>query len=141
MSTSTDWHAAFPTPTATPDLISAEDLAVIIREKQIMKDYIVVDVRRTDFEDASIVGCLNLPAHSFYPTLSTILAVLGEVPEVVFHCNSCKTGSRGQRAAGWYQDALNASGGGAKSRALVLDGGIRRWIEVYGQNESLTKKL
>ncbi|KAJ6609701.1 hypothetical protein B0H10DRAFT_2193759 [Mycena sp. CBHHK59/15] len=75
-----DWHSAFPVPVAEPRFITPEELAVIIREKEIVKDYLVVDVRRTDFEDASIVGCLNLPAHSFFPTLPAILALLSSVP-------------------------------------------------------------
>ncbi|KAF7350511.1 Rhodanese-like protein [Mycena venus] len=105
-----------------------------------MKDYIVVDVRRTDFEDASIAGCLNLPAHSFYPTLSTIVALLASVPLVIFHCNSCKPGGRGPRTAGWYQDACNAQGAGT-SRAVVLEGGIKAWVEAFGEDANLTKKL
>ncbi|KAJ7437378.1 Rhodanese-like domain-containing protein [Mycena galericulata] len=136
----TVWHAAFPSPTSTPDSITPTDLAAIIREKQIMKDYIVVDVRRTDFEGTAIAGCLNLPAHSFYPTLSTIVALLASVPLVIFHCNSCKPGGRGPRTAGWYQDAVNATGNGA-SRGVFLDGGIKAWVEAFGEDENLTKKL
>ncbi|KAJ7910688.1 hypothetical protein B0H13DRAFT_2011927 [Mycena leptocephala] len=130
---SSDWHAAFPNPTANPGSISPDDLAVLIREKELVKDYLVVDVRRTDFEGASIAGCLNLPAHSFYPTLSTIVTLLASVPLVVFHCNSCKPGSRGTRVAGWYQDALDAQG--------LSRGGIKGWVEVFGEDENLTKKL
>jgi arsenical-resistance protein 2 len=48
--TTPDWHAAFPNPEAKPASVSPYDLATLIREKEIMKDYIVVDVRRTDFE-------------------------------------------------------------------------------------------
>ncbi|KAJ7660044.1 Rhodanese-like domain-containing protein [Mycena rosella] len=135
-----DWHAAFPTPTAEPSSITPGDLAAMMREKEIMKDYLVVDVRRTDFEGASISGCLNLPAHSFYPTLSTIVALLATVPVVVFHCNSCKPGGRGPRAAGWYQDAIDAKGSGT-SLAVVLEGGIKAWVSAFGEDESLTKQL
>ncbi|KAJ6571821.1 Rhodanese-like domain-containing protein [Mycena capillaripes] len=137
---STDWHAAFPNPAATPGSISSAELAEMIRTKKLMKDYLVVDVRRTDFEEASIAGCLNLPAHSFYPTLSTIVALLASVPLVVFHCNSCKPGSRGQRTAGWYQDAVDARGSDT-SRAVFLEGGIKAWVEAFGEDENLTKKL
>ncbi|KAJ7484677.1 Rhodanese-like domain-containing protein [Mycena latifolia] len=135
-----DWHAAFPSPTATPASITPSDLATMMRDKEIMKDYLVVDVRRTDFEGASITGCLNLPAHSFYPTRSTIVALLSTVPVVVFHCNSCKPGGRGPRTAGWYQDALDANGS-TTSRAVFLEGGIKAWVEAFGEDENLTKKL
>ncbi|KAJ6631204.1 Rhodanese-like domain-containing protein [Mycena sp. CBHHK59/15] len=135
-----DWHSAFPVPVAEPRFITPEELAVIIHEKEIVKDYLVVDVRRIDFEDASIVGCLNLPAHSFFPTLSAILALLSSVPLVIFHCNSCKPGGRGPRSAGWYQDALDEKGI-TISRALVLEGGIKAWAAAYGEDEHLTKRL
>ncbi|KAJ7637078.1 Rhodanese-like domain-containing protein [Roridomyces roridus] len=137
---SPDWHAAFPNPTAQPGSITPAELATIMREKEIMKDYIVVDVRRTDFETAAIAGCLNLPAHSFYPTVSTIVALLASVPLVIFHCNSCKAGGRGPRTAGWYQDALD-SVSVQTSRAVVLQGGIKGWIAGYGEDERLTKKM
>ncbi|KAJ7039868.1 Rhodanese-like domain-containing protein [Mycena alexandri] len=130
---STDWHAAFPSPTSTPASITPDELAVFIREKELMRDYIVVDVRRTDFEGAFIAGALNLPAHSFYPTLSTVVTLLSPVPLVVFHCNSCKPG-------GWYQDALDVKRV-KTSRAVVLEGGIKAWIEAFGDDEKLTKKL
>ncbi|KAJ6590523.1 Rhodanese-like domain-containing protein [Mycena vulgaris] len=136
--TTPEWHAAFPTPTSKPDSIKPADLATMIRDKEIMKDYLVVDVRRTDFEGATIAGCLNLPAHSFYPTLSTIVALLSAVPMVVFHCGSSQ--GRGPRTAGWYQDALDAKGS-STSRAVVLEGGIKAWVEAFGEDESLTKLL
>ncbi|KAJ7627660.1 Rhodanese-like domain-containing protein [Mycena polygramma] len=137
---SIDWHAAFPNPTAMPGSISPNDLAVLLREKELMKDYLVVDVRRTDFEGASIAGCLNLPAHSFYPTLSTVVVLLASVPLVIFHCNSCKPGGRGPRTAGWYQDAIDTGGTGT-SRAVFLEGGIKAWVEAFGEDERLTTKL
>ncbi|KAJ7721941.1 Rhodanese-like domain-containing protein [Mycena maculata] len=135
-----EWHAAFPSPTATPGSITPDSLAGFIREKQSMKDYLVVDVRRTDFEGAAVAGCLNLPAHSFYQTRKTIGVLLAPVPLVIFYCNSCKPGGRGPRSAGWYQDALDAAGNGT-SRAVFLEGGIRAWIEAFGEDEDLTTKL
>ncbi|KAJ7136088.1 Rhodanese-like domain-containing protein [Mycena epipterygia] len=135
-----EWHAAFPNPEAKPSSITPVELASIIREKALMKDYLVVDVRRIDFEGAAISGCLNLPAHSFYPTLPTILALLSTVPLVIFHCNSGKSVGRGQRTAAWYQDAVDAKGDGT-SRAVFLEGGIKAWVEAYGEDQNLTKKL
>jgi arsenical-resistance protein 2 len=46
----TDWSAAFPNPTAQPGSITPAELATLMREKEIIKDYLVIDVRRTDFE-------------------------------------------------------------------------------------------
>ncbi|KAF7290305.1 Rhodanese domain-containing protein [Mycena chlorophos] len=135
------WYDAFPTLTSTPPSISPSELAGIILDptKEIMKDYVVVDVRRADFENHAIPGCINLPAHSFYQTLPTILKLLQRVPLVVFHCNSCKEGSRGWRVAGWYADAAKVAG--VESKAVTLEGGIRAWAEAYADNEKLATKV
>lgn len=51
MSTETPWHAAFPAPKSTPPSLSREELLGWIREgKQVGKDYVLVDVRRNDYE-------------------------------------------------------------------------------------------
>ncbi|KAK0459776.1 Rhodanese-like domain-containing protein [Desarmillaria tabescens] len=120
------WYNAFPEPKSIPNGISAEKLHSLLLESS---NVLVVDVRRTDFEGSFIKGAINLPAHSFYPTL----------PLVVFHCNSCKPGGRGPRTAGWYQDELDKQGV-TGSRAVVLEGGIKGWVEKYGDDE-LTCKL
>lgn len=82
-----------------------------------------------------IKGAINLPAHSFYQTLSTISQLLSPIPKVVFHCSGCSPTGRGPRAAGWYADST--AGKGISSEALVLDGGIIAWIEKYGNREDL----
>ncbi|KAF7323787.1 Rhodanese domain-containing protein [Mycena kentingensis (nom. inval.)] len=141
---SADWHAAFPTPSSIPDAISATELAAILKDpkKDVLRDYIVVDVRRTDFEDVFIPGALNLPAHSFYPTLPTILKLLGSIPLVVFHCNSCKEGGRGWRVAAWYQDALKEAGiPETTSKGVILEGGIKGWKERFGEDAGLSRQL
>jgi len=59
---------------------------------------------------------------------------------VVFHCVS--SNGRGPRAAGWYQDALDNAGiTPVTSRAVVLAGGIKGWIEKYAEEESVTQTL
>ena len=44
------WHSAFPTPSFDSKRISAAELVAIMKEKVSGEDYIIVDVRRTDFE-------------------------------------------------------------------------------------------
>ena len=59
---------------------------------------------------------------------------------VVFHCQS--SNGRGPRCAGWYQDALDESGvSHEESKAVVLTGGIKAWIERYGEDDKLTARL
>jgi len=138
-----EWWAALPTPIATAPGISKEALADMMRSvsQEAGKDYIVVDVRRTDFEDCFIRGAINLPAQSFHQTLPGLIPVLSRIPTVVFHCNSCgKETSRGRRVAGWYQDALNSKGL-TGSKALYLEGGIKEWKEQFGEDAAITVKL
>ena len=45
------WHAAFPKPSSTASLISREELLGLMKEGKIAgKDFVLVDLRRTDFE-------------------------------------------------------------------------------------------
>ncbi|KLT40411.1 hypothetical protein CC85DRAFT_287513 [Cutaneotrichosporon oleaginosum] len=128
------WHAALPKPQSTPAEITVQDLAALQGTPGV--DYIVVDVRRTDIigdEDAAramIPGALNLPAQTLYPTLATSGQLLKNIPKVVFHCNSCSAGGRGQRSAAWYQDWLDAQGV-TSSQALVLKGGWKAWLAAF----------
>lgn len=47
----TPWHAAYPSPKAIPSSISREEVLNMIKSgKQAGKDFVLVDVRRTDFE-------------------------------------------------------------------------------------------
>lgn len=45
-----EWAASFPIPQSHPPFIEPEELAELLRTKQGGKDFLVVDVRRTDFE-------------------------------------------------------------------------------------------
>ncbi|KAG8934933.1 hypothetical protein FRC02_008915 [Tulasnella sp. 418] len=44
------WHAVFPAPRSTPAYATAADLASMVRNLTAGKDYVIVDVRRADFE-------------------------------------------------------------------------------------------
>lgn len=45
------WHAAYPAPQSTAQALPRTELLQWIREgKQAGKDFVLVDVRRTDFE-------------------------------------------------------------------------------------------
>ncbi|CEQ39147.1 SPOSA6832_00650, partial [Sporobolomyces salmonicolor] len=177
----TPWHAAFPTPTAslsnsTLSSISAPELRelVLAQPELEQREFLVVDVRRTDFEvrfisrsfertrkeaeltggdvgcslpggcrraqDAFIKGAVNFPAHSFYPTLPSVLPILSRYRTVIFHCQSSQ--GRGPRCAGWYQDALDQAGIARDvSRAVVLAGGIKEWVRQFGDEREVTVKL
>ncbi|GAA5829723.1 hypothetical protein JCM3766R1_001279 [Sporobolomyces carnicolor] len=140
------WHAAFPVPrsslsTATLASIPVYRLREMMEEqKDVQRDFLVVDVRRTDFEDAFIQGAVNLPAHSFYPTLDSLVPILSSYKQVIFHCQS--SSGRGPRTAGWYQDRLNELGiPNETSKAVVLEGGVKAWIKQFGLDDAHTVKL
>ncbi|GAA5891944.1 hypothetical protein JCM5296_004639 [Sporobolomyces johnsonii] len=141
------WHAAFPTPSAHLEnsslapITAAELRDLILSQPRLdQRDFLVVDVRRTDFENAFVAGAVNLPAHSFYPTLPALLPILSRYRRVIFHCQS--SNGRGPRCAGWYQDALNDAGIKQDvSESMVLEGGIKGWVESFGMDKGLTVQL
>ncbi|GAA6063675.1 hypothetical protein JCM10212_000411 [Sporobolomyces blumeae] len=157
------WHAAFPTPRsslADGSLASMtpRELKDLMEQQQVLeeRDFLVVDVRRTDFENACIKGAINLPAHSFYPTLPALVPILSRYRQVFFHCQS--SSGRGPRCAAWYQDYLNdldastpsqsateppesGEGGEPLSKAVVLEGGIKAWVKEFGDDETVTVAL
>ncbi|KDQ16682.1 hypothetical protein BOTBODRAFT_53780 [Botryobasidium botryosum FD-172 SS1] len=130
------WYEALPAPRSQPPHITPDALAELIRTKEARKDYIVVDVRRTDFEHGYVKGAINLPAQSFNQALPGLVPILSNIPLVVFYCN--RSTGRGPRCAGWYADALPS---GTKSQSLVLEGGIKGWLSKWGEDESLSVSL
>ncbi|PBK82366.1 hypothetical protein ARMGADRAFT_946749, partial [Armillaria gallica] len=68
---------------------------------------LVVDIRRTDFENSFIKGAINLPARSFNPTLQSLMPILTRYSLGVYHYSNCKPTGYGPRAAAWYQDKLD----------------------------------
>lgn len=141
------WHAAFPIPKASLEDSTLSSITVsALRDKMKIqpdlngRDFLVVDVRRTDFENAFIRGAVNLPAHSFYPTLDSLVPFLSSYKHVIFHCQS--SSGRGPRTAAWYQDRLNELGiTKEKSEGVVLTGGIKAWIKEFGVEDEQTVKL
>lgn len=64
------WHAAFPAPKSSPEPVSKEELLAWLKDgKEGGKDFVLVDLRRTDYEGGTIRGSINLPAQSLYPTI------------------------------------------------------------------------
>ena len=97
-------------------------------------------VTARSYQTAFIRTAINLPAHSFYQTLPSLLPLLQSIPIVIFHCNSCSPGGRGPRTAAWYQDALDIQGI-KSSHAVILASGVKGWIARYEEDTNLTVKL
>lgn len=63
MPTSTDeskpWHAAYPAPTTThPGAVSREELLELLQTGVAGKDYVLVDLRRNDYEVGPVAEVL-----------------------------------------------------------------------------------
>ncbi|QYS96974.1 Rhodanese domain-containing protein [Trichoderma simmonsii] len=98
------------------------------------KDFLLVDVRRNDWEGGTIATSVNLPAQSFYPTRPGVYQLCKQagIKKVIFYCGSC--GSRGPKCAGWFQEYLNSIGE-TEMTAAILRGGVKGWQKTYnGQN-------
>ncbi|KAL1981883.1 hypothetical protein VTN96DRAFT_2070 [Rasamsonia emersonii] len=123
------WYAAYPPPRNVAPSLSREELLQWFQDerKRVGKDFVLVDLRRSDFEGGTIHGSLNLPAQSLYLAIPTLYSILSQtqVRDVVWYCGSSR--GRGPRAAGWFADYLEEQGN-TSIRSLVLEGGIKGWV-------------
>ncbi|EFY88728.1 arsenate reductase (Arc2), putative [Metarhizium acridum CQMa 102] len=112
------WWSSFPEPKAPVHALEPEDVAQLLESHasagpNSAKSFLLVDVRRTDWEGGTVATSLNLPAHT--------------------ETDPSQTGSsngRGPRCAGWMQDYLNEMGEASMS-AAILKGGIKGWQKKY----------
>ncbi|KAJ5678671.1 Rhodanese-like domain-containing protein [Penicillium macrosclerotiorum] len=122
------WYDAYPAPeSVAPSLPRHELLEWFQAGRKPGQDFVLVDVRRTDFEGGTIRGSINLPAHSLYPTLASVHALLASsgVHHVIWYCGSC--GGRGPRAAAWFADYLRQVQDTSMT-SMILEGGIKGWV-------------
>ncbi|KAF3224900.1 hypothetical protein TWF106_003343 [Orbilia oligospora] len=108
LSDGSPWHAAFPSPRTTkPGALTRKDVLELL-QKEGTKDFVLVDLRRNDYEGGTIRGSINLPAQSLYPTIPTLydLFKAGNVKQVIWYC---------------------------EMKSVILEGGIKGWVK--GGNE------
>ncbi|KAF3143407.1 hypothetical protein TWF703_010821 [Orbilia oligospora] len=126
------WHAAFPSPRTTkPGALTRKEVLELL-QKEGRKDFVLVDLRRNDYEGGTIRGSINLPAQSLYPTIPTLydLFKAGNMKQVIWYCGS--SAGRGTRAAGWFADHIDDKGD-TEMKSVILEGGIKGWVK--GGNE------
>lgn len=87
------WWDAFPKPQATCDFIEPEEVKDLIEKTQAagkdsVRDFLLVDVRRTDLEGGTVATSVNLPAQSFYVTRPAIYQLCKQagVKRIIFYC-------------------------------------------------------
>ncbi|KAG4437226.1 hypothetical protein IFR05_007280 [Cadophora sp. M221] len=132
------WHAAYPAPRTTAAVITREDLLSWMSEGKVVgKDFVLVDLRRTDFEGGTIRGSINLPAQSLYPTIPSMYTLLSTagVRTVIWYCGSSR--GRGNRAAGWFADYIKEQHD-TEMESRTLEGGIKGWATA---GEEYTKMM
>ncbi|KAH7219311.1 hypothetical protein NOF04DRAFT_1268468 [Fusarium oxysporum II5] len=120
------WWEEFPEPKAECPRTDPSIVAKLIEVnaasgKNAQRDFLLVDVRRTDWEGGTIATSINLPAHTLYQTRPQIY-------QLVKQAGSC--GSRGPRCAGWMQDYLDEVEE-TEIKAEILIGGIKGWQKAY----------
>lgn len=124
------WHAAYPEPRTKnlPKITREELLDRMKRGEKSGKDFVLVDVRRTDFEGGTIEGAINLPAHSLYHTVPTHYSIFkaAGISKVIWWCGS--SNGRGPRCAGWFADYVSERLD-ADMQSIVLEGGIKGWVQ------------
>ncbi|KAL4730717.1 hypothetical protein ACLX1H_002755 [Fusarium chlamydosporum] len=123
------WWEAFPEPKAECPRTDPAIVAKLIEVnaalgKNATRDFLLVDVRRTDWEGGTIATSINLPAHTFYQTRAQVYQLVKQagVKRIIFYC--------GPRCAGWMQDYLDEVGE-TDIKAEILVGGIKGWQKAY----------
>ncbi|KAG9507990.1 hypothetical protein J7337_001547 [Fusarium musae] len=129
------WWEEFPEPKAKCPRTDPSIVAKLIEVnaasgKNAHREFLLVDVRRTDWEGGTITTSVNLPAHTLYQTRPQIYQLVKQagIKRIIFYCGSC--GSRGPRCAGWMQDYLDEVEE-TEIKAEILIGGIKGWQKAY----------
>lgn len=88
-----DWWEAFPEPKAEctrtdPAIISKLIEVNAALGKNAKRDFLLVDVRRTDWEGGTISTSINLPAHTFYQTRPQVYQLVKQagIKRIIFYC-------------------------------------------------------
>ncbi|KAI3571620.1 Rhodanese-like domain-containing protein [Fusarium oxysporum f. sp. albedinis] len=131
----TPWHAAYPPPlNKTPAAMTRQAVLEMMKDSKNIagKNYVLIDLRRTDHEGGTIRGSINLPAQSLYPTIKTLYSLFKSagVQKNIWYCSSSR--GRGSRAAGWFKDHLDEQGD-SHMESVILFEGITGWAKAGGE--------
>lgn len=96
MSTAPDavqWWSAFPEAKASASTIENTEVLQLLEStaavgKHSTRDFLLVDVRRTDWEGGTVSTSINLPAQSLYPTRPIVYQLVKQagIKRVIFYC-------------------------------------------------------
>ncbi|KAF9241166.1 Rhodanese-like domain-containing protein, partial [Melanogaster broomeanus] len=102
-------------------------------------DYLVVDVRDSDWKGGNIKGSHNLPSLKFQSGVDDLLSKCKGVPMVIFHCRFSQ--ERGPVAAGMYdaRRTLQEADEYKNQQVYVLQGGFNTFAETYKDDPLLVE--
>lgn len=87
------WWEAFPEVKASCPRVEAAEVAGLIEknaaaEEGATRDFLLVDVRRTDWEGGTVATSINFPAHTFYQTRPVIYQLCKQagIRRIIFYC-------------------------------------------------------
>ncbi|KAJ1932287.1 Cdc25 phosphatase Ibp1 [Linderina pennispora] len=127
---------------AVSNRITVDKLAELVRDptKIAGKDYVVVDVRDSDYNGGHIPGAVNVPAHEMHDQAAALVQKYADVPEVIFHCALSQV--RGPKSARIYNEAVQerlekAAGDDPLfgQNIQVLTGGFTSWLYRFRETE------
>ncbi|KAM0443736.1 hypothetical protein ACHAPV_009219 [Trichoderma viride] len=123
------WHSVYPPPRDVELMsITREEMLQMMKDSESVaaKDFLLIDLRRTDYEGGTIRGSINLPAQSLYPTIPTLYSLFkaAGLRKIIWYCSSSR--GRGSRAAGWFRDYIDECGDN-DMESLILFEGIKGW--------------
>ncbi|KAJ9133728.1 hypothetical protein NKR23_g10574 [Pleurostoma richardsiae] len=131
---SPQWWEAWPLPKSEAPRVDAGEVMRLLEQQPTERDFLLVDVRRSDWEGGAITTSINLPAHAFYQSRGMVydLCRRANIKRIIFFCRS--SNGRGPRCAAWMQDYISEADGGSGGglEAVVMDGGVSGWAKTYG---------
>ncbi|KAL6413488.1 Arsenical-resistance protein 2 [Ilyonectria robusta] len=95
------WWTAFPEAQATCPRVEVSEVATLLEANSAAgsgttRDFLLVDVRRTDWEGGTVATSINLPAHTFYQTRAVIYQLCKQagIRRIIFYCGEWLFGIR-----------------------------------------------
>lgn len=89
----TPWWSDFPEPRSVASQVEPAQVLQLLQDHESLtedklRDFLLVDTRRTDCTGGTVHGSINLPAHSFYSTRKTLydLCKQAGIKKVIFYC-------------------------------------------------------
>ena len=91
------WWEAFPEAQSSVPRIEASEVKDLLEKDATagpgaVRDFLLVDVRRTDWEGGTVATSINLPAHTLYQTRPVVYRLCKQagIKRIIFYCGELK---------------------------------------------------